>query len=156
MCHAPSSDTLRRIAIIGGGISGLAAAHRLIELLPHAQLTLFEASGRLGGVLDTAHLGDFLIERSADNFLTQPSAAIELCGRVGLSDELLPTDDARRRAFVVKSGTLLPIPDGFYLMSPRKLAPLIASPLLSWSGKLRLLAEPFISRGPAAIPSPSG
>jgi oxygen-dependent protoporphyrinogen oxidase len=156
MLFAPSSDSARRIAIIGGGISGLAAAHRLTELLPDAQLTLFEASGRLGGVLDTAHVGGFLVERSADNFLTQPSGAVELCRRIGLADELLPTDDTRRRAFVVHGGKLLPIPDGFYLMSPRKLAPLIASPLLSWPGKLRLLAEPFISRGPAAKPSPSG
>jgi oxygen-dependent protoporphyrinogen oxidase len=60
---------------------------------------------------------------------------------------LLPTDESRRRAFVVRGGNLLPIPDGFYLMSPRKLAPLLTSPLLSWPGKLRLLAEPFISRG---------
>ena len=124
----------------------MAAAHRLTELLPHAQLTLFEASDRLGGVLETTHADGFLIERSADNFLTQPPAAVELCRRLGLADNLLPTDDTRRRAFVVKGGKLLPIPNGFYLMSPRKLAPLLTSPLLSWSAKLRLLAEPFVPR----------
>ena len=78
-----------------------------------AQLTLFEASDRLGGVLETAHADGFLIERSADNFLTQPPAAVELCRRLGLADELLPTDDTRRRAFVVKGGKLLPIPTAF-------------------------------------------
>jgi oxygen-dependent protoporphyrinogen oxidase len=156
MLYAPSSHSLPRIAIIGGGISGLAAAHRLAELLPNAQLKLFEASGRLGGVLDTVQVNGFLIERSADNFLTHPPTAVDLCGQLGIADELLPTDDTRRRAFVVKDGKLLPIPDGFYLMSPRKLAPLLASPLLSWRGKLRLLAEPFISRGPVATPSSSG
>jgi oxygen-dependent protoporphyrinogen oxidase len=137
---------LWRIAIIGGGISGLAAAHRLTELLPDAQLTVFDATGRLGGVLDTAHDHGFLIERSADNFLTEPPAAADLCRRVGLANDLLATDDTRRRAFVVRHGKLVPIPDGFYLMSPRKLAPLLASPLLSWPGKLRLLAEPVIPR----------
>jgi oxygen-dependent protoporphyrinogen oxidase len=146
-CHLDSPvDARLRIAIVGGGISGLAAAFRLHELLPRAEVKLFEASGRVGGVLDTARHGEFLIERSADNFLTQPPAAMELCRSLGLADELLPTDETRRRAYVVRGNRLLPIPDGFYLMSPRKLVPLFASPLLSWRGKLRLLAEPFVGR----------
>ena len=87
-----SSPTNPRIAIIGGGISGLAAAHRLTELLPNASLTLFEASNRLGGVLETVELNGFLIERSADNFLTQPPTAVQLCDRLGIAGELLPTD----------------------------------------------------------------
>ncbi len=52
-----------RVAIIGGGISGMAAAHRLTELLPQAELVLFEATDRLGGVLETVHREGFLIER---------------------------------------------------------------------------------------------
>jgi oxygen-dependent protoporphyrinogen oxidase len=149
----PETPQPPRIAIIGGGISGLASARRLTELLPNASLTLFEAADRLGGVLDTVERDGFLIERSADNFLTQPPAAAELCRRLGMADELLPTNHERRRAFVVRDGRLLPIPDGFYLMSPRKLGPLLASPLLSWPAKLRLLAEPFIPRRKR---SPSG
>jgi oxygen-dependent protoporphyrinogen oxidase len=139
-----------RIAIIGGGISGLAAAHRLRELLPRCELSLFEASHRLGGVLETVERDDFLIERSADNFLSAPPAALELCRRLGMEDELVPTDETRRRAFVVRKGRLVPIPEGFYLMSPRKLLPILRSPLLSVFGKLRLLAEPLIPRGPIA------
>jgi oxygen-dependent protoporphyrinogen oxidase len=139
-----------RIAIIGGGISGLAAAHGLRELLPHAELSLFEASNRLGGVLETVERDGFLIERSADNFLTAPPAALELCRRLGMENELVPTDESRRRAFVVRNGRLVPIPAGFYLMSPRKLLPILGSPLLSPFGKLRLLAEPLIPRGPIA------
>jgi oxygen-dependent protoporphyrinogen oxidase len=139
-----------RIAIIGGGISGLAAAHRLRELLPRCKLSLFEASHRLGGVLETVERDGFLIERSADNFLTAPPAALELCRRLGMENELVPTDESRRRAFVVRKGRLVPIPEGFYLMSPRKLLPILRSPLLSVFGKLRLLAEPLIPRGPIA------
>jgi oxygen-dependent protoporphyrinogen oxidase len=135
-----------RIAVIGGGITGLAAAHRLLELLPQAELALFEASPRLGGVLDTIELDGFLVERSADNFLTKLPAAIDLCRRVGIGAELLSTDESRRRAFVVKNGRLLPIPEGFFLMSPQKLRPLLASPVLSLRGKLRLLAEPLVPR----------
>jgi oxygen-dependent protoporphyrinogen oxidase len=139
-----------RIAIIGGGISGLAAAHRIRELLPRCELSLFEASNRLGGVLETVERDGFLIERSADNFLTAPPAALEICRRLGIENDLVPTDKTRRRAFVVRKGRLVPIPEGFYLMSPRKLLPILRSPLLSLRGKMRLLAEPFIPRGPIA------
>lgn len=150
---SPPSATRPRIAIIGGGISGLAAAHRLTELLPKAELSLFEASDRLGGVLHTVHRDGFLIEQSADNFLVKPSAGIDLCRQLGIASDLLTTDESRRRAFVVRDGKVIPIPDGFYLMSPRKLWPLLTSPALSLTGKLRLLCEPFIGRGPAATPT---
>jgi oxygen-dependent protoporphyrinogen oxidase len=133
----------------------LAAAHRILELIPDAQLSLFEASDRLGGVLQTVERDGFLIERSADNFLATPSAAVDLCRQLGIESDLIPTDESRRRAFVVRKGELIPIPEGFYLVSPRKLGPLLRSPLLSFPGKLRLLAEPFIPRGTAALSVPN-
>lgn len=139
-----SGSAAPRIAIVGGGISGLAAALRTSQLLPHAKLDLFEASSRLGGVLDTVCRDGFLIERSADNFLTTPPGAVELCHQVSIADQLLQTDEARRRAMVVRNGRLVPIPRGFYLMSPRKLWPVLTSSVLSLRGKLRLLAEPWI------------
>jgi oxygen-dependent protoporphyrinogen oxidase len=142
--HAAPPGAAPRIAIVGGGISGLAAALRISELLPHADLHLFEASTRLGGVLETVSRDGFLIERSADNFLTTPSAAVELCRKASIADDLLQTDEARRRAMVVLKGRLRPIPRGFYLMSPRRLWPILTSSLLSVQGKLRLLAEPWI------------
>ncbi|HEY3391146.1 MAG TPA: protoporphyrinogen oxidase [Lacipirellulaceae bacterium] len=139
-----SSSVAPRIAIIGGGISGLAAALRITELLPHAKLDLFEASSRLGGVLDTVSRNGFLIERSADNFLAMPPAAVDLCRDVAIDDQLIQTNEARRRAMVVRKGRLVPIPRGFYLMWPRKFWPILTSPVLSIRGKLRLLAEPWI------------
>jgi protoporphyrinogen/coproporphyrinogen III oxidase len=143
-----SSDPGRgyRIAIIGGGISGLAAAHRLSELFPQADLELFESSNRLGGVLHTIHQDDYLIEQSADNFLVKPSAGIDLCRRLQIDGQLLPTDESRRRAFIVRAGRLHPIPHGFHLMSPRMLWPVLTSRTLSLTGKLRLLAEPLVPR----------
>jgi oxygen-dependent protoporphyrinogen oxidase len=147
----PEPASRSRIAIIGAGITGLAAAHHLHELLPRADLALLEASPRIGGVLETVRQEDFLIERSADNFLTRLPQAIDLCHRLGLADELISTDETRRRAFVVRDGRLLPIPEGFHLMSPHKLGPVLASPILSPLGKLRLLAEPLVPRGTASI-----
>ncbi|MEX2092703.1 MAG: protoporphyrinogen oxidase [Pirellulales bacterium] len=139
-----------RAAVIGGGICGLAAAHRLTELLPKAELVLFEAANRLGGVLETVHRDGFLIERSADSFITKYPWATDLCGRIGIADQLLPTDETRRRALVVRNGELLPVPNAFVLMTPNKFWPILTTRVLSWRGKLRLLAEPFMPRRDAS------
>lgn len=138
---------LKTVAIIGGGISGLAAAHRLSEIAPGVGVTLFEATDRLGGVLGTESRDGYLIERSADMFVTQPSWAADLCGRIGLEGELISTDDRYRQAFVVRRGELMPVPAGFALMQPARLWPLVKSPILSWPGKLRLALEYFLPRG---------
>src|SRR5262249_38807382 len=131
---------------IGGGISGLSAAYHLTQRMPTARIELFEASDRLGGVLNTVSRSGFLIEQSADNFLVKPPAALEFCRALGLGNDLLTTDESRRRAFVVRRGKLVAVPEGFYLMSPRKLWSVLTSPVLSIRGKLRLLAEPLIPR----------
>jgi protoporphyrinogen/coproporphyrinogen III oxidase len=136
----PSSP---RIAIIGGGITGLAAAHRIGEVNPAAQVTLFEASGRLGGVLQTERRDGYLIERSADMFTTREPWALDLCRRVGIESELIETNKQNRRAFVVHKGKLVPVPEGFTLMSPAKVWPILTTPLLSPLGKLRLAWEYF-------------
>lgn len=135
-----------RMAVIGGGISGLAAAHRLKELDPKAEVTVFEASDRLGGVLRTEEAEGFLIDHGPDQFITDVPWAIDLCRRLGLGDELLRTNQAKRRAFVVQRGKLHPVPEGFMLMSPRKLGPILRTRLLSPRGKLRLLREYFVPR----------
>ncbi len=136
----------KRVVVIGGGISGLAAAHRLCELDPACQVTLLEAGSRLGGVLETARRDGFLIERSADNFITNVPWAVDLCRRVGLSDQLLPTRSEQRNAMVVHAGRLERVPQGFMLMAPARLGPLLATPILSPWGKLRLLGEYFVPR----------
>lgn len=138
------SGMAQRVAVIGGGISGLAAAHRLVELAPHVQVVLFEAADRLGGVLETVHRDGFLIERSADNFITTIPSAVELCRRVGLADQLLSTGGEHRQAFVVSRGRLCKIPDGFLIMAPTRLWPVITTPILSPLGKLRLAMERFV------------
>lgn len=139
----PSPTSSSCIAIIGGGITGLAAAFRLHELNPAAQVTLFEASGRLGGVLQTERRDGYLIERSADMFTTREPWALDLCRRVGIEGELIETNKQHRRAFVVHKGKLVPVPEGFTLMSPAKVWPILTTPLLSPLGKLRLAWEYF-------------
>jgi oxygen-dependent protoporphyrinogen oxidase len=137
-----------RLAIVGGGISGLAAAHRLHQMLPTADLKLFEADTRLGGPLDTQRSGDLVLEQGADSFQTRDPWAIDLCRELGLEAELLPTSVENRRALVVCRGRLAPTPDGFVIMQPHDTRAMLRSPVLSARGKLRLLAERWV-RTPA-------
>jgi protoporphyrinogen/coproporphyrinogen III oxidase len=139
-----TTDRPRRMAIVGGGISGLAAVHRLYDLDSATQVVLFEASGHLGGVLHTERRDGWLIEQSADMFTTREPWALDLCRRIGIAEELIETDKRFRRAFVVRGGRLMPVPAGFTLMSPAKIWPVVTTPILSLLGKLRMAAEPFI------------
>jgi oxygen-dependent protoporphyrinogen oxidase len=144
MVMESDSSAARRIAVIGGGIAGLAAAHRIVELDPACDVTLLEAGPRLGGVLTTVHEQGFQVEQSADNFITTIPWGLNLCRRLGLSERLVQTNSACRRTFVVRRGRLCRLPDGFLMMAPTRLWPLAVTPLLSPWGKLRAALEYFI------------
>ena len=120
-----AADMSKRIVVVGGGISGLAAAHRATELEPTADVQLFEASDRLGGAIQTVRRNGFLIERSADSFITNVPWAVDLCKRLGIESQLISANAQFRRAFVVHKGQLEPVPDGFTLMSPARLMPVL-------------------------------
>lgn len=137
---------MKRVAVIGGGISGLAAALALVEQSPDIEVTLFEGSDRVGGVLETIHDGDYLVERSADNFATLIPNALELSKRCGLEAELISPEIDNRQALVLHNGKLQPIPAGFSLMQPTRVGSILATRTLSWSAKLRLLGEFWIPR----------
>ncbi len=145
-----AAESQKHVVVIGGGITGLAAAHRLSELDRSVKITLLEASNRLGGVLETVRHDGFLIERSADNFITNIPYALDLCRRLGIEEQLSQTNDAHRRAFVVCRGRLESIPEGFLIMAPSRLWPVLTTPILSWRGKMRLAAEWFVRTGSGA------
>jgi len=138
------SSNSPRFAVLGGGITGLTAAYRLSQLAPRASVEVFEASGLLGGVLSTHHEEGYLVEHGADSFLKKLPWAVELCEELGLGDELLPTNPSGRRALVVRNGCLHPVPEGFVILQPHRMIPMLFTRLLSWSGKLRLLRESWI------------
>lgn len=141
-----TNSATRRVAVIGGGITGLAAAHRLHELASTLDLTLFEASHHLGGVLKTTRQDGFLLEAGADNFITTVPWAIDLCKRIGFDDQLVPTNSGFRHAFVVRRGKLRHLPDGFVVMAPSKVWPILSTPILSPLGKLRMACEYLVPR----------
>jgi protoporphyrinogen/coproporphyrinogen III oxidase len=151
MTTQPRHDSAAlRVAVIGGGISGLAAAFRCIELADAAQrplqLTLFEAGDRVGGVVRTDVVDDYLVELGGDMFITNKPWALDLCRRLGLEDRLLGTSDQFRRSLVLRKGRPVPVPDGFMLLAPAKIWPVLASPIFSLRGKLRLGLEYFVRR----------
>lgn len=141
---------LPHFVIVGGGIAGLAAAHRLAELSRERELplrfTLLEASGRLGGTLATEKRDGFLLELGPDSFISEKPWALALCRRIGLEAELIGTRDEHRATFVVCNGRLEPLPEGFMLLAPTKLAPLLRSRLFSWPGKLRMALDLLLPR----------
>jgi len=139
-----AQNTPRRVAVIGGGISGLAAAHRLVELDPGCEVRLFEAGSRLGGVISTVHEEGFQVEQSADNFITTFPWGLDLCERLGLTDQLIQTNPVHRQTYVIRKGKLYKLPDGFLMMAPTRMWPLALTPVLSPLGKLRAAMEYLI------------
>ena len=139
-----------RIAILGGGISGLSAAFRLLELSAKheapLEVTLLERASRLGGALCTIREQGFIAEAGADSFLTEKPWALDLVRRLGLDRELVGTRAEFRRTYVVHDGALVEVPDGFSLLAPTRMLPMLRSPLLSPRGKLRVMIEPLIPR----------
>jgi len=137
---------MKRIAIIGGGISGLAAAYALEEKRRagiEAEYVLFEGAARFGGVLVTDRVDGCLLEAGADSFLTEKPWAIELCAKLGLADQLIGSNDSERKTYILVHGKLIEMPDGLMFMVPTKLAPTVLSPLFSAQTKLRMAREWF-------------
>lgn len=144
---------MKIIAIIGGGISGLAAAHRLVELShSHKQplkIILLEATSRLGGIIRTDEHDGFLIERGPDSFISEKPEALALTERLGIQARLIRTNEEHRRSFIVRRGRLRPVPEGFQLLAPTRLLPFVTSDIFSWLGKLRMAGELLLPRSPA-------
>jgi oxygen-dependent protoporphyrinogen oxidase len=105
------------------------------------EVLLFEGRNKLGGVISTKHAYDFLIEEGPDSFITTKPWALNLCRRLGLGPELIPTNEENRRTYVVKRGRLIYVPDGFLMLAPTRLLSFLTSPLFTWRGKLRTALE---------------
>ncbi len=137
---------MKRIAILGGGISGLAAAFALEELRragSDLEYVLYEASSRLGGVLRTEKVDGCLVEAGPDSFITEKPWATDLCRELGLGDQLIGSNDADRKTYILTNGRLVEMPDGLMFMVPTKILPTGLSPLFSWKTKLRMTRELF-------------
>ncbi len=130
-----------RVVIIGGGISGLATAYYLSKAgIPS---TIVESRPRLGGVIRTEQVDGCTLEAGPDSFLSAKPAALELIRDLGLSGDVIGSNDHLRVTFVKKNGRLVPLPDGLMMMVPTKILPLVTTPLLSLGTKVRMGMELF-------------
>jgi oxygen-dependent protoporphyrinogen oxidase len=135
------------VVVLGGGIAGLAAAHRLLHVQGDAmrglRVTLVEADDRLGGKIVTERIDGFVIEGGPDSFLATKPRGIGLCEELGIGErpQLQGVQSQRRRAFVLWRGQLHDLPEGLSGLVPTRLAPLARSTLLSPLGKARVALD---------------
>ncbi len=135
---------MKRIAIVGGGISGLAAAFALEERRRAGEaleFVVYESGTHFGGVLFTDQVEGCLIEAGPDSFLTEKPWAADLCRRLGIDDQIIGSNDGDRKTYILVKGKLVPMPDGLMFMVPTQLAPAILSTLFSPATKLRVARE---------------
>jgi oxygen-dependent protoporphyrinogen oxidase len=137
---------MKRIAIIGGGITGLSAAFALDQQRRAGvplKYVLFEAGSRLGGVLSTENVENCVVEAGPDSFLTEKPWAADLCRQIGLGDQLIGSNDRDRKTYILVKGRLVAIPDGLMFMVPTRFLSTLLSPLFSLHTKVRMAREWF-------------
>lgn len=132
----------KRIAIVGGGISGLASAHAVrrmaLEAGQNAHVVLYESEPVLGGKITTQRAEGFVVESGPHGFLDKEPTAMALVSRLGLEARLRRADEASANRFVLRAGRLRKLP-----ASPPAF---LAGDILPLSGKLRVVFEPFVPR----------
>lgn len=143
-----TEGSFRRIAIVGGGISGLTAAYTLAQArkrgLPVSEF-LIEADNRLGGVVRTEHLEGFVLEGGPDSFISEKPEAAGLCRELGLGDLLIGSNDDERQTYILYKGNLVPLPEGLMLLAPTRMRSFLKSPLIPFPSKLMVATEWFVT-----------
>lgn len=141
-------EQIRKVAVVGGGITGLTAAYFLKKQAQEQGLpihiTLIEAAHRLGGKIQTLHRDGFVIERGPDSFLSFKDSVNQLAKELDIEDKLIGS--SKGRWFVVAEDQLQPIPIGTVMGVPTKFGPFLVSDLFSWSGKVRAAGDLVLPR----------
>jgi oxygen-dependent protoporphyrinogen oxidase len=138
-------NKIRRVAVLGGGITGLSAAFYLLRMAKargeNIEVTVIEGSNRLGGRIDTLRRDGFVIERGPDSFLARKLPMIELARELGIEGELTGTNPAAKKTYISLDGKLLPMPEGLTLGIPTDIDKFLKTDLVSGQGKGRALEE---------------
>jgi len=138
-------ENVRKVAILGGGITGLSAAFYLRRLAEQRGLTIettvLEGSGRLGGRVNTLRRDGFVIERGPDSFLARKLPMIRLAEALGIDGQLTGTNPAAKKTYISRDGRLRPMPEGLTLGIPADIEKFMQTDLVSEAGKLRALEE---------------
>ncbi|SMO43493.1 protoporphyrinogen oxidase [Melghirimyces algeriensis] len=137
-----------RVAIVGGGITGLSTAFYLQKEIERKSLplnfVLIEGKKHLGGKIETERTDGFVMEKGPDSFLERKADAKQLAIDLGLEKELVRNQTGQ--AYILHQGKLLPIPEGAIMGIPTRITPFVSTPLFSWPGKFRAIKDLFMSR----------
>lgn len=137
---------MKRVVVIGGGISGLSTAHMVRERDPSAEVVLLEQAARVGGNIVTERPDGFVIDGGPDSWVANKPHATTLAKKLGLESELIGTIPENRKALLAWGDSLHPLPEGFVLGVPTSIMPIITTGLFSIGAKARMAIEPFIPR----------
>jgi protoporphyrinogen/coproporphyrinogen III oxidase len=133
------TESMPRIVIVGGGLSGLATAFRIRQALPQAELIVLESRDSVGGNIRTEQVDQFTVEHGPNGLFDAKPHALQLCRDLGLGDRLIAASEgARKNRYLFLRNTMFRLPG-----DPLGL---LRTPLLSWRGKFDLLTEPFRRR----------
>lgn len=131
----------RAIAVVGGGISGLAAAHRLVTSGEDVKVVVLEESGRVGGVLRTELHDGWVIEGGPESFLSMKPRGIDLARELGLEGRFEWTREETKGSYLLRDGLLHRMPDGLTGLIPTQLGPMAKTKLVSLPGKVRMALD---------------
>jgi oxygen-dependent protoporphyrinogen oxidase len=132
--------------VVGGGITGLSAAHALHRARPELRILLLEERSRLGGNIVTEHTEGFLLDGGPDSFLSTKPAGVRLCRELGLEGEMIRPRAEARKVYMLHEGALEPMPAGLALAVPTRVGPMLRTPLLDFPAKLRILGDLVLPR----------
>lgn len=141
---------MRRVAIIGGGITGLTAAYALEQHNRNSsepiEYLLIERAKQLGGKVRTENIDGFRVEAGPDCFVAEKPAVKQLASQLGIQDRILKPNDSSRRSYIYSRGKIHELPEGLLLLLPTKITPFLLSPLISWTGKARMACDAVIPK----------
>lgn len=139
---------MKKVVIIGGGITGLAAAYQIQQAGAAKGLDylLVEKDDRLGGKCFSEKIDGFMMEGGPDCFLSDKPSVLQISESMGIADSILPSNEASKRTFVLNKGQLCELPEGLMSLVPSKIVPFVLSPLVSWPGKFRMAMDLFIPK----------
>ena len=139
---------MKRVVVVGGGISGLSTAHALLTRAPAGEVlvTLLEQGARVGGNIVSVREGGFVLDGGPDSWVASKPQGATLAKSLGLEGDLIGTIPENRRALIAWGDSLHSLPEGFVLGVPTSILPIFRTPLFSVQAKLRMMLEPFIPR----------
>lgn len=139
--HLKSRDSVSKVVIVGGGISGLTCAFKLSQSEQFARglmhITVLENRSRWGGIIETKLVDDCIVDSGPDSFITNKPGMLTLSKELGIESRIVTVNQVNRGALIVSKGKLVPLPAGFIMLAPSTLTSFFQSSVLSWAGKLR-------------------